>query len=358
MLRFPGLLLCLAVLVMPGPAARAGLLFVNSGNTGQILAYDAGTGASQGVFVASGGANDLTFGPNGNLFVGNGGVQEYNGTTGAFIANFVPYGSAGLTTPYGLVFGPNGNLFVSSRFSGPGQLGQILEFNGTTGAPVGSGIFVQGSTAALHDPLGLTFGPNGSLFVVDGYTGNVLQFDGTTAAFDGVFTAGNSDLIGPVGLTFGPNGNLFVTGGVRRAPGPNGEVLEYDGTTGAFITAFVAAGSGGLNGPQSLAFGPDGNLFVTSYDANNGGNVLVYDGATGAFDRVFIPAGSGGLNGPNGLVFGPNAAVPEPSCLALGAMGAFLLLGYALGRKGKAGAKAAFKKTGAELGSVSSRGLS
>ena len=40
------------------------------------------------------------------------------------------------------------------------------------------------------------------------------------------------------------------------------QVLEYNGTTGAFVTAFVGAGSGGLN-PSDLVFGPNGNLFVS-----------------------------------------------------------------------------------------------
>jgi hypothetical protein len=36
------------------------------------------------------------------------------------------------------------------------------------------------------------------------------------------------------------------------------EVLRYDGATGAFIDAFVTAGSGGLVDPSGITFGPDG----------------------------------------------------------------------------------------------------
>src|SRR3990170_1183036 len=78
------------------------------------------------------------------------------------------------------------------------------------------------------------------------------------------------------------------------------EVLRYDGTTGAFIDAFVTAGSGGLDVPVGLVFGPDGNLYVSSGSTNE---VLRYDGTTGAFIDAFVTAGSGGLDLPSFLIF-------------------------------------------------------
>ena len=47
------------------------------------------------------------------------------------------------------------------------------------------------------------------------------------------------------------------------------------GQPGAFIDAFVSAGSGGLEGPDGLVFGRDGNLYVSSSFSNV---VLRYDG--------------------------------------------------------------------------------
>ncbi len=73
------------------------------------------------------------------------------------------------------------------------------------------------------------------------------------------------------------------------------EVLRYDGRTGAFLGAFVSAGSGGLDDPGDLTFGPDGNLYVGSFATDE---VLRYDGATGAFLDAFVSAGSGGLDAP------------------------------------------------------------
>jgi hypothetical protein len=95
-------------------------------------------------------------------------------------------------------------------------------------------------------------------------------------------------------------------------------VLEYNGTSGNFITAFVAAGSGGLNAPNGLVFGPNGDLFVSSHASNQ---VLEYNGTTGAFETAFVAAGSGGLSGPACLTFTPSSAVPEPAAFSLAVVG-------------------------------------
>ena len=49
----------------------------------------------------------------------------------------------------------------------------------------------------------------------------------------------------------------------------NNSVLRYDETTGAFIDAFVASGSGGLDNPDGLVKGPDNNLYVASFNSNS-----------------------------------------------------------------------------------------
>jgi DNA-binding beta-propeller fold protein YncE len=164
-------------------------LLVASANSNQVLEYDSASGApvGTGIFADNAGPIGLAFGPNGNLFASsNTGPQqvlEFDGTTGAQVGTgiFVPPGSAGMGLPYGLVFGPNGNLFVADRFHH-----QVLEFNGASGAPVGNGVFVAPGTAGLSAPYGLAFGPNGNLFVSDvndnGGTGQILEFDGTTGA--------------------------------------------------------------------------------------------------------------------------------------------------------------------------------
>jgi hypothetical protein len=136
------------------------------------------------------------------------------------------------------------------------------------------------------------------LFVSSANNDSVLEYDGTTGAFVKPFVpAGGGGLSGPRGLVFGPNGDLFVS-----SLG-TGSVLEYNGATGAFVKAFVPAGGGGLVFPDGLVFGPNGDLFVSSLGTSS---VLEYNGATGAFVKAFVPINSGGLNFPGGLAFGPN----------------------------------------------------
>ena len=146
----------------------------------------------------------------------------------------------------------------------------------------------------------------------------MLEFNGTTGAFVKVFAGfGSGGLTGPGGLVFGPDGDLFVASSSNA-------VLEFNGTTGAFVKGF---NDGGLNGPLGLVFGPDGDLYVSSFDSNA---VLVYNAATGAFVKTL--ASGGELSGPGSMTFGPSA-VPEPSSLALCGLGAVALAGYARRRR-------------------------
>ena len=136
----------------------------------------------------------------------------------------------------------------------------------------------------------------GDLFVACGGfrdTG-VQEFDSTTGAYVGLFVPGGGNGPQPGTLAFGPNGDLFLTDQSTSS------VLEYNGRTGAFVRTFVPSGSGGLNSPADLQFGPNGDLFVSDHF-----KVLEYNGTTGAFVRTFVPSSITGPQ-PVTLAFGPN----------------------------------------------------
>ena len=145
------------------------------------------------------------------------------------------------------------------------------------------------ATALLTLTLG-TISVRGDVLVASRDTHNVLAYNGTTGAFLGVFTSGNN-LAEPESIVFGPDGNLYVCDRVTNS------VLRFNGKTGLFLDTFIPAGTGGLAGPRNLAFSPDGVLFVSS---NSSDTVLIYNGTTGAFLRVF--AQSPGFL-PRGIAF-------------------------------------------------------
>ncbi|MCP4251257.1 MAG: hypothetical protein GY778_29830 [bacterium] len=193
--------------------------------------------------------------------------------------------------------------------------GFVREYHGISGVPVGS--LASGSVANPHDA---TFGPDRQLYLAGFGDDRIVRVDVDTDTAITFVAAGSGGLNGPTALVFGSNGNLFVTSRDTH------EVLEYDGATGAPVGTFVSAGLGGLTQPYGLTFGPSGDLYVTS--SNN--TVIRYNGSNGALIGTFVTASSGGLNGPRGLVFKNDgellvASTNTDSVLAYdGTTGAFL----------------------------------
>ena len=85
---------------------------------------------------------------------------------------------------------------------------------------------------------------------------------------------GEGGLDQPRGLTFGPNGDLFVS----SAGSHNWAILRFDSRSGKFIGAFSAGE--GLAHPYQCLFGPDGDLYVSGQDNDA---VFRYDGKNGRF---------------------------------------------------------------------------
>ena len=125
---------------------------------------------------------------------------------------------------------------------------------------------ILGSVADPADAVRAGPGGAGHLFVANHDSGSVLEYDGTTGAFVKTFASGGG-LSLPQALVFAPNGDLLV--------GDSGSntVLEFNGTTGAFVRTFASDAE--LNGPLGLVFGPKGDLFVSSASFNT---VLEFNG--------------------------------------------------------------------------------
>lgn len=206
----------------------------------------------------------LAFGSDGNLYVSgaiNGAVHKYDGQSGEWLGVFAigGFSPGGLRYPQDLTFGPNGNLFVISGYDASNPTGQgrgIMEYHHATGRLVRP--FTEEDHPDIFTPIaaGLLFRPNGNLLLTstDGDLGSdeslhneVLEFDGATGELLGAFVADGSGLDWGAGMTWGPNGNLFVASLMGN------EVIEYDGETGALVGTF--AGVEHLH-PMDMAFKP------------------------------------------------------------------------------------------------------
>lgn len=148
----------------------------------------------------------------------------------------------------------------------------------------------------------IVLGADGMLYVCAEGIDQILRVDPETLDVLGAFVADdpltpgdeNGPLNGPTSATFGPAGDLFV------ASFETDQVLRFDGQTGAYEGVFVAAGLGGLNGPDAgTKFGPDGFLYVPSFWNDR---VLRYD-SSGQFVDEFVAFREGNLRRPRDLVF-------------------------------------------------------
>jgi streptogramin lyase len=126
----------------------------------------------------------------------------------------------------------------------------------------------------------------------------VMRYNGTTGAFLGAFVPpGYGGLSIPHGLLIGADGNLLV------ASVDDHSVARFDGGTGEFLGDFIPSGSGGVNRPVDIIFGLDGNLLVSSEETLS---IKRYNALTGVYLGDFVAPGRGGLLRPHGMVIGPD----------------------------------------------------
>jgi len=300
-------------LAVPGQIAWTGnTLLVASRSSNNVHYFDANgtpTGiVSQGLTAPADAGMALAAG--GNVLVasqGGNNVVEYAVGSGGVVRSLPNACTISFTQAFDVAVDATGDIYVTC----PPTDG-VRRFDAISiSVP-----FVVAGSGGLGSPRGLAFGPNGNLFVAS-LTGQVLEYDGATGSFVGVFVDATGNGGGPVD----PYGLVFHQGSLFVASFFPSEVKEFDAVTGAFVQTFVTSGSGGLSGPSGLAFGPDGDLYVTSQGDDS---VKRYDGATGSFVESFVPSASGGLDRPFDLVFA--ASLAGQSVPALSLLGRFLLL--------------------------------
>ena len=274
-----------------GRSACAQALYVSDPHNDTVEAVEVASGIYIGPFVhSSDNAEDYKItGPQGVIFVAdacivinqnvnlpiNGEVLKFDANSGAFISKLVP--ASDPNAP----FGPRGVIAVGSTLlvADTGNFdnvhpGQVLRYNLADGSYLGH-IDTTGFDK-LFAPRGLVLGPDGLLYVSvvgnlaagDRAPGYIVRFqwDGSNFKFKDVFVASDASnnyaptLHRPDGIVFGPDGNLYVTTFLQGS--------DLDGVLG-----FNAAGQRisrrdwWMPGQsrvfaQAILFGPGRDLFV------------------------------------------------------------------------------------------------
>lgn len=258
---------------------------------------------------------------------------------------FGPDGSPALGTaidcPAGIAFGPDGLLYFAdhgnNRIRRIEPDGTISTVAGSGPAGVNRGSFSgdggPAAAATLKEPWGIAFDSNGNLYIADRDNDRIRMVDRrgviTTVAGTGVRGYGGdggpgakAQLCGPQGLAVDPHDNLYLADDcndrVRRLS-TDGMIATVAGA-GAVAVGVGAVGDGGaalsaqLDGPDGLAFGLDGALYV----ATNPGLRVRRVELGGAITTV---AGTGSAGTPTEGAQATDASFPELYGLAFDGAG-------------------------------------
>ena len=258
--------------------------------------------------------------------------------------------ASGLRVPEGPVLLPDGSWLVVEMGSDRGCVthlspdGQTKHMIARTGRPNGLAVDKQGFiwVAESHTPslLRLTmdgkaevvatecnkepflfpndlcFGPDGALYMTDSGIlyqdfagGGKIRPDYMDARIDGrIYRVDvrsmdvrklDSAIRFANGIAFGPDQNLYVaetlTGAIYRYPWRNGEII---GAREVFGNVLDPAGPEGYRGPDGMAFGADGSLYVTVFGQ---GDVTVLERDGRVVERIRTSGWK-----PTNVAFGPS----------------------------------------------------
>jgi hypothetical protein len=247
----------------------------------------------------------LAQGPD-SLYVGDAGdntVKRFevkpitgNGFPGfPFQGAFVKRSVGGLKGPRGLIFDSAGELLVSDQNVDTAANGDILQYS-LDGKPTGRPIVPNGPSAPAV-PRGMIL-VNNSLFVAElvGNSamnatdpGRLLKYS-TTGNLIGAFSPGLGVLafgaFHPRAVVQGPDHLLYVSNFTNLPVRTGGHVLRFHPDTGEFSVFITSTGgstcgcTNELNRPDGLAFGPDGNLYITSFQGGSADTdkILIFQG--------------------------------------------------------------------------------
>jgi WD40 repeat protein len=298
--------------------SRQYLFVAEMSRSGPLYRYDPLTGNYMDKFAVIGPLRDavpfdMEIGPDAWLYLlplRSNQVWRFNPRTGKNTGTLVS--DVDPTSPnrlaYSMTFGPDGNLYLGTQHPDPSDTkSDVYRFDGRTGALLGP--FLPTRSGGSDGPRSITFGPDGHFYFSSEETNSIHRHHGATGAFiDAFVPPGSGGLSAPQDLLFGPDNKLYVIGCSQRGWPEADRILQYDGSTGAFLGQIIAPSSQ-FGRPLSMAFGPDGNLYVGSTFPGAHARILVYDRLTGTYLRSLDPLNSADLSFPKAMVFADVSSV-------------------------------------------------
>ena len=302
-----------------GPATQAKLTSV----------FGLAAGPDGSLYIADTGSNRIRkVDPKGIITtVAGNGPAGYSGDGG-------PATQAGLNNPWGVAVGPDGSVYIadtgSNRIRKVDSKGIITTVagNGSSGYSGDGGPATQTS---LYYPSGVAVGPDGSIYVADTYNQRIRRVgtDGIISTVAGGSSGGRGDggpaiqatLSVPFKVALGPDGSLYiVTGYTIRKVDPQGIITTVAGQPNS-------SGYSGDGGPAtqallwavfSVGVGPDGSFYIPDY-----GSKRIRRVETGGVITTVAGNGSAGYSGDGGPA--TRASLDVPTDVAVGPDGSIYI---------------------------------
>ncbi len=286
----------------------------------------------------------IAFGSDGSLYIadrGNGRIRRVlpsgliktvaGGAPCCIYVDGVPATQVTLNEVKGIAVGADGSIYITAytRIHRVDSSGIITTVAGTgTWGYNGDGI--PATQAQLSGPNSIVLGLDGSFYFAEqsgrvrrvGADGVIETVAGGGSNWGNGIPAAQAALYGPNGVAMGPDGSLYISEGLGdriRRVGPDGIIRTVVGGGSGFVFGGVPATQAVLVGPSAVAVGSDGTLYIA--DANRV-RLVGSDGIIRAFAGNGYP-GFGGdgmpatqtqVHYPSGVAVGPDGGFYISSC--------------------------------------------